>query len=262
MSTYEGGDIGPPEVVLTQQTAYLTTPTFGQSSAYALAPPDSPRSISIKGAAQRQKPDSPVKLERTPEPDWQEIPYVEEGAYTRGFAVAQDVLDAYVDTRGPFTREARIYPHQPSAYNHEGSNFNNTQFIKQEPRTEIYPQRPKQAGAYPKGQEIALDVFDTHVNARGPVATEARAYPYQLDAHKYEGPNSYNTQFSKQEPGTETYPQPREQPEAYPKGYAVALDVNDTHPAARDPEAYRQPRTQGRGFPYILLYIPLIYNQQ
>lgn len=124
----------------------------------------------------------------------------------------------------------------------------------------MYAQRPKQADAFHKGHAIAPDVLDAHVDARESAAREAKAYPYRLVAQKYEGPNSYNSQFSKQKPGTETYPQPREQPEALPKGHAVAPDVNDTHPAARDPETYRQPRTQGRGFPYILLYIPLIYN--
>ena len=323
-SAYGGGNTGPPKFLHAEQVTYSATPISSQSSAYALAPPYSPRLICIKGLSQRQKPAPPVKLERTPEPDWQEIPYVEEGAYTRGFAVAQDVLDAYVDTRGPVAREARVYSHQQGAYKHEGSSFHHTQFVKQEPGTELYPQGPKQTYKYPQGHAIAPNVLDAHVDIGGPVAREARVYPSQLGAYKYPGPISYNNQLNKQEPGTETYPQrpeqadgypqsapdvlgthidargsvareagvypyqlgahkqegpgacntqgnkqepatktypeSREQPEAYPQGHAVAPDVCDTHHAAKDPKAYRQPRTQGRDTPYILLYIPLIYS--
>lgn len=258
-SVYQGENIGPPEVLHGQQAAYTPTTISSQSSAYALPPLDRRTSVLSKGAAPLPKPASPIELERTPEPDWQESPYVEEGAYTRGFAVAQDVLDAYVDTRGPVMRAVGVYPHRSSAYSHEGPTFHDTHFLEQEPGTEPYPRRSEYSNAYPEGYAITPDVFGAHVDARRPYVREAKVHRHQIGAHKYESSSSYNTQFHKQESGTETYPQPRKQPEAYPHGHAITPGVYDTHRAAKDPEAYRQPRTQGRDFPYILLYIPLIY---
>lgn len=52
--------------------------------------------ISIKGAAQANQTAPLSKNNQIPEADWHhETPCAEEGAYTRGYAVSQDVCDAY-----------------------------------------------------------------------------------------------------------------------------------------------------------------------
>lgn len=153
-----------------------------------------------------------------------------------------------------------MYPHQPGAYKHEGTNFHKTQFVEQDPGTEKYHERLEQPDASPEGHALAPDVFDAPVNVIGPDARARRVYPHQPGVYKHEDPNFHNKQFIKQEPGTEIYHERPEQPDAYLKGHAIGPDVYDAHYAARDPEDYRQPRTRGRDFPYILLYIPLIYN--